>query len=802
MIRVAPPPTVDPVEFVDRLVEQNGAGQEQLIPLLQAVQREFRYLPEAALRRVAERTRASAADVAGVASFYSQFRLRPVGKHLISVCHGTACHVKGARLIDDALHRLLRIPAGDDTDPEGLFTVQDVACLGCCTLAPVMQIDGVSYGHLTPNNVERSVQDFLEITKKGGDRDTAGKQAYGALTEIRIATDSCCAAAGSLDVRDALESAVREIGAPAVVKPIGCLGMCHAVPMVEVAPPGKQGRIYARVGPAEAENIVREHFRPKGIAALLKSAWQAGLDRLLTDESWEPVTRYALDVRDAPVCEFLGIQKRIATEACGNLDPLDLDEYLAHRGFEALRSALDQGNPEAVVEAVSRSGLRGRGGAGFPTGRKWATVRAAEGDPKYIVCNGDEGDPGAFMDRMLLESFPYRVLEGMAIAAYAVGARKGYLYIRAEYPHAVRRIREAIKRCEERGLLGRSIFGGKWSLELTIVEGAGAFVCGEETALIASIEGRRGEPRIRPPYPAVSGLWGKPTCINNVETYAMVPWIIRNGPEAFAAIGTETSKGTKVFSLAGKVRRGGLIEVPMGTTIRQIVEGIGGGAPEGRTFKAVQIGGPSGGCIPASLADTPVDYEALQKAGAIMGSGGLVVLDDSTCMVEVARYFLEFTQKESCGKCTMCRLGTKRLLDMLDAICEGRGRPGDLERLEDLASQVTEGSLCGLGQTAPNPILTTLRYFREEYEEHLRGRCPAGQCTALIAYQITESCIGCTLCAQACPVDAIPMRPFERHTIDTALCTRCDACRQVCPDDSVRIVDARKPAHAAGRLAQ
>jgi len=406
---------------------------------------------------------------------------------------------------------------------------------------------------------------------------------------------------------------------------------------------------------------------------------------------------------------------------------------------------------------------------------------------KYVVCNGDEGDPGAFMDRMLLESYPYRIIEGIIIAAYAVGASEGTFYIRAEYPLAVRRIREALQRCEQEGLLGEDILGSGFSLHLRIMEGAGAFVCGEETALLASIEGRRGMPRFRPPYPAEQGLHGKPTLVNNVETYALIPWILRTGPEAFAEMGTETSKGTKVFALAGKIRRGGLIEVPMGITLRQIVEEIGGGIAGGKRFKAVQVGGPSGGCVPAALADTPVDFEALTGVGAMMGSGGLVVLDESDCMVDIARYFLSFTQDQSCGKCTLCRVGTHHMLEILNRLCSGEGVKGDIERLDELARAVRKGSLCGLGGTAPNPVLSTIRYFRDEYEAHLEKRCPAGVCKALITLSVTDDCIGCTLCAQGCPADAIEFRPHEKHEIDAEKCIRCGACRACCPVDAIKV---------------
>ena len=776
--------------FVDEAVARLGRGPEAAIPILQAVQEHYRYLPVEALRRVCDQTEITPAQIAGIATFYSQFRHRPMGKHLVSVCHGTACHVKGAGTLHDAILRHLRIAGDADTDPDGLFTVQKVACLGCCTLAPVLQIDGVTFGHMTPDRVPAMVSDFLEIARRGGTRTKAEatSERREGMGEIRVGLGSCCVARGSAGVQQALEAAVAEVGAPAVVKRVGCVGMCHQTPLVEVIPPdGGGGALYAQVPAADARDIVLRHFPPRGLGARLRHALARSLDTLLTDEAWPPVTRYAIEVRDPPIEAFLGRQRHIATELCGTIDPIDLDEYLGRDGFTALRRCLTERTPEEVIEEVRASGLRGRGGAGYLTGRKWALVRSAPGDTRYIVCNGDEGDPGAFMDRMILESYPYRVLEGMAIAAAAVGAREGVLYIRAEYPLAVRRVREAIRRLEERGLLGDDLLGTGQSLHLRIMEGAGAFVCGEETALLESIMGRRGMPRLRPPYPAFEGLWGKPTLVNNVETYALVPWIFRSGAAAFAALGTEHSKGTKVFALAGKVARGGLIEVPMGVTIGQIVEEIGGGVAGGRTFKAVQIGGPSGGCVPARLADTPVDYERLADVGAMMGSGGLVVLDDADCIIDIARYFLAFTQDQSCGKCTPCRVGTRRMLDILDRLCEGQGRKGDLEELEALARYVKKASLCGLGKTAPNPVLSTLKYFRDEYEAHIEGRCPAGRCKALIAYRITDDCIGCTRCAQHCPADAIAATPYEKHVIDASKCIRCDTCRQTCPVDAVKV---------------
>jgi NADH-quinone oxidoreductase subunit F len=563
--------------------------------------------------------------------------------------------------------------------------------------------------------------------------------------------------------------------------------MCHRTPMVEIATPGQPSQFYAGLGPNHAVDLLRRHLRPRGLVRQFTRLWTEALDFTLAHDGADGVNECALDPRAPEVSAFLGKQNHIATEGFGRLDPLDLEEYLAHDGFVALRQCLAAQPPEALIATIEKSGLRGRGGAGFPTGQKWRVVRQQAGPEKFVICNGDEGDPGAFMDRMLLESFPYRIIEGLAIAAVAVGAHEGILYIRHEYPLAVRRIRAAIAELKQRGWLGAKLLETDYALRLRIKEGAGAFVCGEETALIASVEGRRGMPRLRPPFPAESGLWGRPTLINNVETLALVPWIVRHGAEEFAALGTATSKGTKVFALAGKIQRGGLIEVPMGTTVREIVEDIGGGATPGRRFKAVQIGGPSGGCVPSRLADTPVDFESLREIGAIMGSGGLVVLDDTDCMVDIARYFLQFTQDQSCGKCTFCRVGTKRMLEILDRLCAGKGQRQDLAELEHLAHQVSHGSLCGLGKTAPNPVLTTLRYYRDEYEAHLVGRCPAGRCHALIRYVVNDRCTGCTICAQKCPVNAIPLTPYQRHQVNADLCTRCDSCRQVCPHNAIDV---------------
>jgi len=591
---------------------------------------------------------------------------------------------------------------------------------------------------------------------------------------VRVCLGPGCLAQGADKVSRAFRAAIKARRLKAEVKPLvketGCHGFCSQGTLVSLAP---ANLFYVRVKAEDVKEIVE--------TSLLKDRV---VERLLYTENG---TRF----RSAAEIPFYRRQQKIILKNVGVIDPLDIKDALAAGAYRSLAKALTAMSPDEVIRTVEVSGLRGRGGGGFPTGFKWKkAVEHARENPGavYIIANGEEGDPGAFMDRAVLEADPFRVIEGLTIAAYAVGAAEGFLYVRREYPIAVSHVREAIRKAEEQGYLGENIVGGKFSFRLQVREGAGAFVCGEETALIQSIEGERGMPRLRPPYPAQSGLWGRPTLINNVETLACLPWILRHGPEAFAALGTEKSKGTKVFSLAGKINRGGLIEVSMGIPIREIVYGIGGGIRGGREFKAVLVGGPSGGCIPARLADTRVDYEELASTGSIMGSGGLVVLDDRDCAVEIARYFLQFTQNESCGKCTFCRIGTKRMLEILQRICAGKGVEADLRTLEDLSRAVKQGSLCGLGQTAPNPVLTTLRYFREEYEAHIRERrCPAAQCKALIHYSVLESCTGCTLCAQACPVQAILPKPYERHAVIDELCTRCGMCVTACPESAIDV---------------
>ncbi len=772
---------------IDTLVESIGKGPDAVIPILQAIQNKYRYLPQAALQRVCEITDITPAAITGVASFYSQFRHQPVGEHTIHVCIGTACHVKGAELVYESFQRFLKTDPITDTDPSRKFTLQKVACLGCCTLAPVVQIDTVTYGHVQPEGIPGIIQDFSKFVRKtatkGLKRNTNHVRREG---EIRIGLGSCCIAGGSGQVQEALLQTLSEQNIHINVKRVGCVGMCHQTPLVEIALPGKKPVVYNKVQPGDILAIIHNHFRPRGIYSITGSL-NRFMDSLIADRTDTEIKKYPLDMRDQPVAGFLGPQVHIATENYGIIDPLDLDEYRRHGGFTALEKCLLHSTPDEVIATIKNSGLRGRGGAGFPTGMKWDLVKVQHNPDKYIICNGDEGDPGAFMDRMLLESYPYRIIEGMIIGAYAVGAHTGYLYIRAEYPLAVRRINQALDNCRQAGILGNNLLNSSFSLTLQVKEGAGAFVCGEESALIASMEGKRGMPRIRPPFPSEQGLWGKPTLVNNTETFALVSWIFRHGAENFAKLGTLRSKGTKVFALAGKINRGGLIEVPMGITIREIVENIGGGIAGGKTFKAVQIGGPSGGCVPAELADIGIDYEALTGVGAMMGSGGLLVMDENDCMVDIARYFLSFTQDQSCGKCTFCRIGTRRMLDILERLCAGQGTEQDIINLEYLAEKTRQGSLCGLGKSAPNPILTTLKYFRHEYEEHLDGYCRAKKCKALITYQVNDNCNGCTRCAQNCPVNAITLIPYQKHSIDTSVCIRCDTCRQVCPVNAVEV---------------
>ena len=772
---------------VDAIIDRVGTSRRIIIPLLQALQAEFSYLPSDALQRVYERTEIDQAQMISVSTFYAQFRHIPYGRHFIKVCTGTACHVKGANNVYDAFRRELNMDEETITTADQQYSIEKIACLGCCALAPVVQIDEKIFGHVQPGRVREVLDEFQQYAQEQ-EAQAADEAKEPPIGEVRLGMENCCQASGTAAIYQAVLDASHELGIKVAIKPVSCVGACNQVPLIDVALPDGSIERYPNVKPEEIKEILLHHFKPASRLRRWKNALLNQIDMFHTDTTWDNILWKSEQERTGTINTFLSRQKRISTEGYGIISPLDIDEYMAHEGFAALEKAVTTMPRQAVIDTILQSGLRGRGGGGFPTGRKWSLVAATEKTEKYVICNGDEGDPGAFMDRILLESYPLRVIEGMIIAGYAVGARKGIFYIRAEYPQAVIRTRKAIELCREKGLLGEKLFGSDFSFDVTIFEGAGAFVCGEETALIASIEGQRGFPRQRPPYPAVEGLFGCPTLINNVETLSQISYIIRHGAEAYRTIGTEKSPGTKVFALAGKVCHGGLIEVPMGTTLNQIIEDIGGGVEGGEKLKAVQTGGPSGGCIPAELCDAPVDFDALTRMGAIMGSGGMVVLSESSCMVDVARYFLSFTCQESCGKCTFCRVGIRRMLDILDRLCTGKGTMEDIDKLEELAISIKQMALCGLGKTAPNPVLSTLKYFRKEYEEHVQGICRTGTCKEMVKLEVTEACVGCTKCAKACPSDAIPYTPYERHHINMEQCVLCGLCIDECSYDAIRKV--------------
>lgn len=591
--------------------------------------------------------------------------------------------------------------------------------------------------------------------------------------EILICAGTGCISSKSGEFVNALkeELAKNELTNKVNIVKTGCFGLCAQGPIVIIYP---EAVFYHQVQPKHAKKIVSDHLINGKLVEKL----------LYHDSDTKEIINKLMDT------PFYHKQKRVALRNCGRINPEKIEEYFAFDGYQALATVVNEYSRDDVLSLLETSGLRGRGGAGFPTFMKWSFAKASQSDQKYVICNADEGDPGAFMDRSVLEGDPHAIIEAMAIAGYTIGANQGYIYVRAEYPIAVNRLRIAIKQAREKGLLGKNIFGSGFSFDLDLRLGAGAFVCGEETALLESIEGHRGEPRLRPPFPAVKGLFGKPTIVNNVETLANIPQIILKGPEWFASFGTEKSKGTKVFALGGKIQNTGLVEIPMGTTLREIVEDIGGGIPAGKKFKAAQTGGPSGGCIPAEHYDVPIDYENLKKIGSMMGSGGLIVMDEDNCMVDIAKFFLEFTVEESCGKCVPCRVGTKRLLEILEKITLGKATLDDLDRMEELCHHIQENSLCGLGQTAPNPVLSTLRYFREEYEAHvLERRCPSGVCKNLIQYRILpDKCTGCRACAKGCPVSAISGEVKQAHEIDQSICTKCGLCIDTCRYDAITVI--------------
>ena len=762
---------------VDKVVERYGCRASSLIAVLQDLNKEFRYLPEEAMRRVSRRISVPISEIYRVATFYKAFSLEPRGEHVIKICMGTACHVRGAPRILEEFSRRLEIRAGETTG-DGQFTLETVNCLGACALGPVVVIDD-RYHRASPAVIDRLLRD-VKAGKPAASKVVVPEQiATIGIDSARIDREEVsiavcggtgCQAYGCQAVAHALEQEIKRAGVDDRVKFLqtGCHGFCERGPIVVIRP---EDIFYQNVAVEDVADIVAQ--------SVLKGEV---VDRLLyRDTSEKPI------VKESEIPFYAG-QQRIIFGDNGFVSPESIDDYVQRGGYQALAKALKM-EPTTIIEEIKASGLRGRGGGGFPTGRKWETCRKAHGDTRYVICNADEGDPGAYMDRSLLEGNPHRVLEGMIIGAYAIGAPEGYVYVRDEYPLAVEHINLAIKQAREREFLGKNILGSGFDFDVRVVRGGGAFVCGESTALMASLEGKAGEPRAKYIHTVESGLWEKPSNLNNVETWANVPLIIEKGANWFASIGTEGSKGTKIFSLVGKIRNTGLVEVPMGITLRQIIFDIGGGIPGGKRFKAVQTGGPSGGCLPESLLDLPVDFDELAKVGSMMGSGGMIVMDEGSCMVDVARYFLHFLAEESCGKCVPCREGIYQMYRILDRITQGQGQPGDIELLEDISGGVIDGSLCALGGTAPNPVLSTLKYFRDEYEAHINeNRCPAGVCKALVTYSIdAEKCTGCAACKKKCPVEAISGEVKKLHTIDQAKCVKCGACYEVCRFDAVSV---------------
>ena len=795
----------DPSELAElrAIIAKWQRDPEYVIEMMQDIQARFRHIPKTAIDELTRATRTPKAYLYHIATFYKAFSLEPRGQTTIQVCLGTACHVKGAARILDAFERALGISDGQTT-PDRKYTLEAVRCLGACSIAPVVKIGDQVYGNVQARNVEKLLASHIakpaQPLLRGDDDDGHGgrKLAPGDLEKISdqvsaaqgqyqgmlmVCTGTGCVSAGGFAIRDALQAALKEKGLEKewLVVGTGCNGFCAMGPIIVVQPGGV---FYQKVQPQDLGDIIASHLvggRP--------------VERLLhRDPVTDEVNGTMEEIR------FFTKQQLIALRNKGLIDPENIDHYIARGGYRALRKVLGEMSPEQVRKEVLASGIRGRGGGGFPAGVKWESgYQAAQerGEEIYIVCNGDEGDPGAFMDRSIVETDPHSVIEGMLIGAYAVGAREGFVYIRLEYPLAVERLHKALDQVRAYGLLGQKILGSDLSFDIQVHRGAGAFVCGESTALMASMSGRAGEPRAKYVHNVEYGFREKPTILNNVETWANIPQILERGAQWFASIGTGDvhdnpwggSSGTKVFALVGDIRNTGLVEVPMGITLREIVEEIGGGIPAGRAFKAIQTGGPSGGCIPSQKLDMPVDFDSLTEAGSMMGSGGMIVMDEKTCMVDVARYFVDFLLDESCGKCTACREGLYALSQTLRRICSGEGRPGDIEFLEEVSKTVQETSLCQLGGSAPNPVLSTIRYFREEYEEHIREKkCRAGVCKKLIRYRIDEgNCTGCAACVKPCPTNAITGKIKELHVIDEQKCIRCGICYEVCNFDAVVI---------------
>ncbi|MBN2384336.1 NAD(P)H-dependent oxidoreductase subunit E [bacterium] len=789
---------LDEIEEIRAIIIKWGDDPEYVIEMMQDIQERFRHIPKTALDEIVKHTGTPFAQLYHIATFYKAFSLEPRGETSIMVCMGTACHVKGAARILDSFERVLGIKAGETT-PDNKYSLEAVACLGACSIAPVVRIGDEVYGNVEARNVEKLLKKHAKSAKVAAEKKAVIKETRcpEPLEEISrreqeraatykgmlmVCTGTGCVAAKGFDLRDHLVEALKTRGLDKewLVVSTGCNGFCAMGPIVVSQP---DGTFYQKVTPTDVEELIEHHIVQGKV-----------LERLLHKDPVSGVVQQKMND-----IAFFNKQELIALRNKGLIDPENIDHYIARGGYRSLRKVLTELKPDDVIREIIASGIRGRGGGGFPAGVKWQSGKKAaqkRNEEIFVVCNGDEGDPGAFMDRSIIETDPHSVIEGMSIGAFAVGAHEGFIYIRKEYPLAQHRLKIAIEQARERGLLGKNILGNGFDFDISIHRGAGAFVCGESTALMASMSGKAGEPRAKYIHNVEYGFRDKPTVLNNVETWANVPPIIDRGSQWFASIGSgdvsknpwDGSSGTKVFSLVGKIRNTGLVEVPMGITLREIIEDIGGGIPNGRAFKAVQTGGPSGGCLPASMLDMPVDFDSLTEAGSMMGSGGMIVMDDKTGMVDVARYFVNFLVDESCGKCTPCREGLFALNRVLTSICNGQGKPEDIDFLEEVCHTIREASLCQLGGSAPNPVLSTLRYFRDEYIAHIeQKRCPAGACKALIRYEINENCNGCTACVKPCPTQAISGEKNKRHVIDASKCIKCGICLETCRFDSVEV---------------
>ena len=784
--------------LIDSIIDGHDTDPTNLIMILQDVQAKLSYLPPEAIEQISKKLNLPKAQIYGVTTFYKSFYLKPRGKHKVDICEGTACHIRGASVLMSQVSEELGIKAGGTT-ADGRYSLNSVHCVGACAMGPVAVIDGTYHGNVTVRELSKEIKKCCSVDlecarpaeinesttvliKDRIDSPEKFRQLKQAILgekpvdepKIMVCAGTGCLAKGSIKVAEALNrelvAAGMDIPVKMGLKTVGCQGFCEKGPLVIISP---ENIFYNRVLPEDAVDIIRDTVINKKI-----------VDRLLYHEpgAVSGIARY----KEIP---FFAGQKRIALRNVGSVNPLDIYDYIAHGGYSALVKTLYTMKPDQVIAEIERSGLRGRGGGGFSTGAKWRTTAKAPSSIRYVICNGDEGDPGAFMDRSIMEGDPHSVIEGMIICAYAVHADHGYIYVREEYPRALKHLQSAIDQARQSGLLGRNIAGTPFTFDIKINRGTGAFVCGESTALMQSIEGKVGEPRAKYIRSAERGLFDKPTVLNNVETFVNIPVIIDKGADWFNATGTPGSSGTKVFSVVGKVKNTGLVEVPMGITLRKIIYDLCGGIIADKKFKAVQTGGPSGGCLPESKLDLQVDFDTLTNEGSMMGSGGMIVMDEDTCMVDVARYFTDFLAQESCGKCAACRFGLDNLHSVLERICAGEGESGDIAKIEKLLNVLENGSLCGLGKTAPNPVRSTLTHFKDEYFAHIEEkRCPAGVCRNLISYEITEACTGCRRCARTCPQKAISGNKKEQHSIDQKLCKKCGICKANCNCDAVTVI--------------